>query len=253
MITAMRRRMRRVASEADGFTLIELVVALAIATVIFSAMAAAGIAGVRASVVARQNQQAVDVLNEMVEQSRSVSYTSLAMVTSDLQVNDDAITHRVDTPRTRAQRHRHRGRLGADTGSVNPHVETVVTTQRDRVHHAYLRDDAPGCHTRHRGTAGPEAPDGRGDLGLLRRGTGAGHLDAADRDDPWAAASAVRRDPHLADHADPNPQQQPDLGIPGRSTAVRATPSTSLRRRAPGRTGSTPTATAIGTPARQRC
>ena len=55
MVIAKIRRSLRQASSSDGFTLIEMVVALAIATVIFSAMAAAGIAGVKASVVARQN------------------------------------------------------------------------------------------------------------------------------------------------------------------------------------------------------
>ena len=149
----MRRRQR-----GDGFTLIELVVALAIATVIFSAMAAAGLAGVRASVVARQNQQAVDVLNKIRRGVPRVSFTTLAMVTSDLQVNDTAITggsnptytvpngigqeivwaedHRLDQP---ARRDR-----------------TSGDRQRNRVHDQDLRDNAVresrstarGSHTR---------------------------------------------------------------------------------------------------------
>jgi prepilin-type N-terminal cleavage/methylation domain-containing protein len=126
-VVATVRAVLRRRHQADGFTLIELIVALTIATVVFSAMAAAGLAGVRASVVARQNQQAVDVLNRAVEQARSVSYASLAMVTSDLQVGDDAITPgsppSYDVPNG----------IGSeevwadDTGSVNPHVETVTT------------------------------------------------------------------------------------------------------------------------------
>lgn len=124
VIARLRRAVRR-RETASGFTLIELVVALSIATVVFSAMAAAGLAGVRASVVARQNQQVVDILNRMVEESRSLSYTSMAMVDSDLQVNDDAIstgsTPTFDVPNG----------IGSEevwtdpTGEVNPHVVTA--------------------------------------------------------------------------------------------------------------------------------
>ncbi len=111
----------------DGFTLIEMVVALAISVVIFSAMAAAGLAGVRASVVARQNQQAVDVLNKAAESARGVSFSTLAMVTPDLQVNDNRITTGA-TPRYTVP-----GGVGQEavwaqaTGYVTPHVKTETT------------------------------------------------------------------------------------------------------------------------------
>jgi prepilin-type N-terminal cleavage/methylation domain-containing protein len=132
--------------DADGFTLIELVVALTIATIVFSAMAAAGLAGVKASVVARQNQQAVDVLNRLVEESRAETYTSLAMVESDLQVNDDAISSgsdpQFDVPNG----------IGAediwldDTGSINPHVVTTTTADNiDYTTRTYVT--VPGDHT----------------------------------------------------------------------------------------------------------
>lgn len=113
-------------NETDGFSLIELVVALTIATVVFSAMAAAAFAGVRASVVARQNQQAVDVMNQIVEEGRATSFSSLAMVTSDLQVNDTAITTG-STPQYTVP-----NGIGAEsvwakaTGSVSPHVATIT-------------------------------------------------------------------------------------------------------------------------------
>ena len=125
MIARLRKAVRR--ETTSGFTLIELVVALSIATVVFSAMAAAGLAGVRASVVARQNQQVVDVLNRMIEESRSQTYSSLAMVDSDLQVDDTAIstgaTPTFDVPNG----------IGSEevwvdpTGGVNPHVEVLET------------------------------------------------------------------------------------------------------------------------------
>lgn len=122
----MRLMTKRWASD-EGFTLVEMVVALLIATVIFSAMAAAGIAGVRSSVIARQNQNAVDVLNRTLEQARSVDFASLAMVSSDLQVNDTAITTGT-TPRYLVP-----GGVGLEnvwvgaTGTVNPHVVTETT------------------------------------------------------------------------------------------------------------------------------
>ncbi len=127
MVATVRAVLRR-RQEADGFTLIELVVALSIATVVFSAMAAAGLAGVRASVVARQNQQAVDVLNRLVEQTRGVNYATVAMVTSDLQVGDTAITTG-PTPRYTVPNGVGQENVWAQsTGSVNPHVETVPSS-----------------------------------------------------------------------------------------------------------------------------
>ncbi len=117
----MRRR-----HQADGFTLIELVVALTIATVIFSAMAAAGLAGVRASVVARQNQQAVDVLNRLVEQSRGYTFTNLAMVTSDLQVGDSSISTGSSPKYTVPNGIGQESVWAKATGSITPHVKTVT-------------------------------------------------------------------------------------------------------------------------------
>lgn len=122
----MRQILRR-RDEANGFTLIELVVAMTIATVIFSAMAAAGLAGVRASVIARQNQQAVDVLNRIVEQVRGVNYTNLAMVTSDLQVGDTAITGGSTPMYTVPNGVGQEPVWARPTGSVNPHVGTTTS------------------------------------------------------------------------------------------------------------------------------
>lgn len=123
----MITRIRRGLSQDHGFSLVELVVALAIAMVVFTAMAAAAIAGVRASVVARQNQQAVDVLNEIVESGRGLNYANLAMVTSDL-AGDPAITgggtptfsvpNGIGTENVWAQA----------TGSVSPHITTEQGT-----------------------------------------------------------------------------------------------------------------------------
>ncbi len=127
-VVATVRAVLRRRQEADGFTLIELIVALTIATVVFSAMAAAGLAGVRASVVARQNQQAVDVLNRLVEQTRGVNYATVAMVTSDLQVGDNAITTGPTPKYTVPNGVGQENVWAKSTGSVNPHVETAPSS-----------------------------------------------------------------------------------------------------------------------------
>lgn len=117
-------RSRRRGSQDGGFSLIEMVVALAIAMVVFAAMAAAAIAGVRATVVARQNQQAVDVLNQITEEARSVDFANLAMVSSDLQVGDSAISTG-STPSYVVPNGIGSEPVWVDsTGTVNPHVTT---------------------------------------------------------------------------------------------------------------------------------
>jgi prepilin-type N-terminal cleavage/methylation domain-containing protein len=117
--------LRRARRDDQGFTLIEIVVALLISTVIFSAMAAAGIAGLRATVTARQNQNAVDVLNKVVEEARTRTYTSVAMVTSDLQVNDTAITTG-SNPTYNVSGIGSEKVWAATTGAISPHVKTVT-------------------------------------------------------------------------------------------------------------------------------
>ena len=62
-----------------------MIVSLSIATVIFTAMAAGAIAGVRATVVARQNQMAVDVLNQVVEEARALLSFTVGDGPSDLR------------------------------------------------------------------------------------------------------------------------------------------------------------------------
>jgi type II secretory pathway pseudopilin PulG len=68
------RRARAFGRRDGGFTLIETVVAMGIATAVFLALAAAAITGLRASLTSQQNQQAGDVLTQTVEQLRDMSY-----------------------------------------------------------------------------------------------------------------------------------------------------------------------------------
>jgi len=82
MLSRLRRRLTLRGD--DGFTLIEAVVALAIAVIIFMALTFALIGGAHEVLLAQQNQQAGDVVNQLVEQARTISYDSLSMQTSDL-------------------------------------------------------------------------------------------------------------------------------------------------------------------------
>jgi type II secretory pathway pseudopilin PulG len=72
----------------DGFSLVEAIVALAIATAIFTALAFALIGGAKAGLLSQQNQQAGDVLNQSVEHARALSYNELAMTPGDLDTGE---------------------------------------------------------------------------------------------------------------------------------------------------------------------
>jgi prepilin-type N-terminal cleavage/methylation domain-containing protein len=82
MLSRLRRRL--LLRGDDGFTLIEAVVALAIAVIVFMALTFALIGGAHEVLLAQQNQQAGDVVNQVVEQARSISYDTLLMQDSDL-------------------------------------------------------------------------------------------------------------------------------------------------------------------------
>jgi Tfp pilus assembly protein PilV len=66
-----------------GFTMVEAVVALVVAALIFTAVAAGMVQAVRATLFARQNQQSVDVVTQQVETLRGVDYASLSLSSSD--------------------------------------------------------------------------------------------------------------------------------------------------------------------------
>lgn len=72
----------------DGFSLVEAIVALAIATAVFTALAFALIGGAKSSLLSQQNQQAGDVLNKAVESARALPYQTLAMQPADLDAGE---------------------------------------------------------------------------------------------------------------------------------------------------------------------
>jgi prepilin-type N-terminal cleavage/methylation domain-containing protein len=113
----------------DGFTLVETVVALTIASIAFTALAVGMLASLKAAVGARQAQQASDVLQQQMEQLRGLGYDALAMRPSDLSVNDalalggcgcyDPVHDNTSGANAES--------LVLDAGgSVNPHVVTIT-------------------------------------------------------------------------------------------------------------------------------
>lgn len=107
-----------------GFSLAESIVAIGIAMVVFLALAGALASTAKASLHARQNQNAVNLLNEQVERYRGVDVNGVAMQAADLTSADPRLapsgtTWTFDPDGT--------GPLAAEQvvtapgGSVNPH------------------------------------------------------------------------------------------------------------------------------------
>jgi prepilin-type N-terminal cleavage/methylation domain-containing protein len=121
------RRLRGPARDDSGFSLIEAVVALAIASVAFTALAASGMVAIKASLTGRANQQSADFLTRKIEEVRLLDYASVANVTSDL-AGDPAIStcsgKPCIDPGTGTKENIY---VGTGTGgAINPHVETVT-------------------------------------------------------------------------------------------------------------------------------
>jgi prepilin-type N-terminal cleavage/methylation domain-containing protein len=127
------RRITRRATCDDGFTLIEQIVALMIAAVIFMSLTYALIGGLKQSAFAQQNQQAGDILNQAVEKSRALPYDSLAMVTTDLNTGDALApgTCTCYNPTNDTKTGAGVEPLVTDLGGlVNPHVSTLTQNGR---------------------------------------------------------------------------------------------------------------------------
>ena len=129
---SFRLRRRRRAGD-DGFTIIEAIVALAIAAVAFMSLGYGLIGGLHVSLLAQQNQQAGDLLNQAVEQARDITYSQLAMVSSDLGVGDPSWSPSITAancynPSTDSTSGGSACEplYTATGGSINPHVQTVA-------------------------------------------------------------------------------------------------------------------------------
>jgi Tfp pilus assembly protein PilV len=119
---------RRLPSD-EGFTLVETIVALLVAALMFSALAATLVQTARASLAARQNQQSVDLANDSVETVRNLSFAAIAMdptgadLTGDTRISKVGSTYYFDPDGTGTYKEPIYQVTGA---AVVPHVKTTV-------------------------------------------------------------------------------------------------------------------------------
>lgn len=88
--TRLRRtRLRLHLGQQDrGFLLVEAIVAMGIAAVLFTALAGALVQSTKASLLARQIQQSADVVANQIEAARALSFDGVGMAAADLTTTD---------------------------------------------------------------------------------------------------------------------------------------------------------------------
>lgn len=123
----MRDVLRRLHGDDAGFGLIEAVVALLIAGIVFSALAASLISAVGASMFARQNQQATDFANRELERLRATDFGALAHVAADLAGDPRLVSCAAPACLPRPDGTLEPVITGA-TGGVVPHVQLLSAT-----------------------------------------------------------------------------------------------------------------------------
>ena len=92
LLARAMRRARGPVREDSGFSLIEAVIALMVATVAFTALAAGAMSAIRGSMTGRSNQQAIDFLAQRIEELRLVDFASLSHQPADIPNGDSAVT-----------------------------------------------------------------------------------------------------------------------------------------------------------------
>lgn len=105
----------------DGVTLVEIMVALTIASGVFLALGLAAIAGVKGTLAARQNQLAGDMMNQAIERARALDFADVAMVTGDPTLAGDP---RIDSDTFDPGTGVAEDLVFASVGTLNPHVTT---------------------------------------------------------------------------------------------------------------------------------
>ena len=96
MGSSMARERMRGAGDDSGFTLVEALVALMVLGIIFTALAAAALGSLRASMNSRAEQQAIDFATEALEKARQAEYYSLGHDATDIAADSANVTLRID-------------------------------------------------------------------------------------------------------------------------------------------------------------
>lgn len=126
-----RERMRRPGDDG-GFTLVEAVVALFVLGIVFTAMAAAAMGSLRASMNSRAEQQAIDFATEALEQARQADYYSLGHNATDIAADAANVTSCSSAwcfnPGDGSEQ-----LIVAAGGTVNPHTTVVSSTVNNGV------------------------------------------------------------------------------------------------------------------------
>jgi type II secretory pathway pseudopilin PulG len=132
LVSRAYERLRRPVRDDSGFSLLEAVVALMVATVAFTALAAGAMSAIRGSMSARQNQQAADFMGRRIEELRLVDFGGLANRPADLPGGDSSVTtcgsYKCVDPGTGVQE-----RIVADDGgAIDDHVTEVQGAEANR-------------------------------------------------------------------------------------------------------------------------
>lgn len=128
----LRQRLFRAHQQDDaGFSLLESVVALGIATIVFTALGAAMISSMKAVLVGRSSQMSADVAQKELEAVRALGFDEIAMRETDLATNDPlamTATSLYD-PATNSVSASGEELVLDPVGSVFPHVVTRTVNQ----------------------------------------------------------------------------------------------------------------------------
>jgi prepilin-type N-terminal cleavage/methylation domain-containing protein len=119
-------RTRQARRGDDGFTLVEAVVALTLVAIVMMGFAVAMVGSVRAGMVARQNQQAGDVLTKSIEEVRALTYSGTALDPADVSGTDGGLLSSCSGTTCLTVNGTPEKLVLASGGSVRPHVSTLT-------------------------------------------------------------------------------------------------------------------------------
>jgi len=120
----IRERLRERGDE--GFSLVEAIVSLTLIAIVMSGFTIAIVGSVKGSMVARQNQQAGDLLDRSVEEVRALGFSSVAMDPADVTGTDGGLLASCSGTYCLSVNGTQEKLLLASGGSVNPHTTTIT-------------------------------------------------------------------------------------------------------------------------------